>query len=197
MLGSGLRSSGIVRVGVTVTFLRMDHAPDTPPPPLPDGATIQSIASPTIGFYRYLYNTVGADYVWWLRRLMPDNELAGLLRQPGVSIHVLYVGGEPTGFFELDARPSPNVNLSYFGLLPHAVGAGIGFNFLRHAVATAWAQQPPNGNIRGVTVNTCTADHPRALPNYLRTGFRTLRASAEVWDVPLSVGLKIPDRLRV
>ena len=44
-------------------------------------------------FYRYLYNTVGADYVWWLRRTMPDRELAMLLRDPAVSIHVLYSGG--------------------------------------------------------------------------------------------------------
>lgn len=197
MLGSGFRSSGIIRVGVTVTFLRMDHAPDAPPPALPDGTTIQRIAAPTVGFYRYLYNSVGSEYVWWLRRLMPDAELAALLRQPGVAIHVLYAGGEPAGFFELDTRPSPDVNLSYFGLLPHAVGAGIGLTFLRHAVATAWSHRPSHGALRGLTVNTCTADHPRALPNYLRTGFCTLRASAEIWDVPLSLGLKIPDRLRV
>ena len=192
MLSGAFRSSGVVRVGVTVTFLRMEHAPDAPPPRLPDGATIQRLASPTVAFYRYLYNTVGADYCWWLRRTMPDAELAALLRHPGVSVHVLYVGGEPAGFCELDARPSPDVNLSYFGLLPHAIGAGIGGVFLRHAVATAWAMRP-----RWLTVNTCTADHPRALPNYLRTGFRTLRASAEVWDVPAALGLKIPDRLKV
>ena len=33
---------------------------------------------------------------------MPDAELAALLRDPVVSIHVLYSGGEPAGFFELD-----------------------------------------------------------------------------------------------
>lgn len=191
-LGGAFRSSGIIRVGVTVTFLRMDQAPDAPPPPLPEGMAIQRIATPTIGFYRYLYNTVGAEYVWWLRRTMPDGELTALLRHSGVSVHVLYANGEPAGFFELDTRPAPNVNLSYFGLLPHAVGAGIGLTFLRHAIATAWAT-----GARGLTVNTCTADHPRALPNYLRTGFRTLRESSEVWDVPASLGLKIPDRLRV
>ena len=48
-----------------------------------------------------------------------------------------------------------------------------------------------------VTVNTCTADHPRALPNYIRAGFKPMRAVREIWEVPLHLGLRIPDRLRV
>ena len=72
------------------------------------------------------------------------------------------------------------VNLSYFGLLPHALGRGMGRALLRHAVETAWA----GGGTRAMTVNTCTADHPRALPNYLAAGFRPVRAVREVWQVP-------------
>jgi len=75
--------------------------------------------------------------------------------------------------------------------MPHAVGHGLGRAFLRHAVDTAWAEQP-----RGLTVNTCTADHPRALPNYLLSGFGRLRTVREVWQVPARLGLPIPDRLR-
>ncbi len=48
----------------------------------------------------------------------------------------------------------------------------------------------------GMTVNTCTADHPRALPTYLRAGFRPLRQVREVWNVPLRLGLTIPAHLR-
>ena len=51
--------------------------------------------------------------------------------------------------------------------------------------------------VTALTVNTCTADHPRALPGYLRAGFRPLRAVREVWDVPNQLGLSIPERLRV
>ncbi len=91
---------------------------------LPGGA---GRARRAVAFYRYLYNTVGADYVWWLRRTMSDDELAALLRDPLVSIHVLYCGGEPAGFFELDARGWPDINLSYFGLMPHAIGTGVGY----------------------------------------------------------------------
>jgi hypothetical protein len=165
-------------ITVTVTFLRMDHPP---------------LSFPTmIGFYRYLYNTVGADYVWWLRRIMPDSDLARLLGDPALEIHVLYKDGEPAGFFELDNRYGATVNLSYFGLMPHMIGTGSGPGFLRQAIDAAWRSGP-----RTVTVNTCTADHPRALPNYVRAGFNPLRAVQEIWDVPTHLGLRIPDHLRI
>jgi len=180
-----------VRVGVTVTFLRMDAPPAEPAPSLPDDVLVAAVESPTVAFYRFLYDTVGADYCWWLRRITPDAELAALLRDPRVSIHVLYRGGEPGGFFELDGRAGPEVNLSYFGLMPHAVGTGLGYPFLRRAVDKAWSGSP-----RGMTVNTCTADHPRALPTYRRAGFRPVRAVRETWNIPLRLGMRVPDSLR-
>ncbi len=180
----------VVRVAVTVTFLRMDRAPPDPSPSLPTSCQVVRASACTVGFYRYLYDTVGAAHVWWLRRTMSDRELAALLRDPLVGVHVLYWCGEPAGFFELDARPWPDVNLSYFGLLPHAIGCGFGYPLLRHAIDTVWRQ-----GARGMTVNTCTADHPRALPTYLRAGFHPLRQVRELWNVPLSLGLKIPDHL--
>jgi hypothetical protein len=181
----------VARVAVTVTFLRMDHPPLEAGPVLPPDFQMQQVATPSVGFYRYLYNTVGADYVWWLRRTMPDRELAGLLADKAVTIHVLYSGGEPAGFFELDARPRPDINLSYFGLMPRSVGGGVGLAFLRQSVDLVWRQ-----GARAMTVNTCTADHPRAMPTYLRAGFNPVRQVREVWNVPTRLGLRIPDHLR-
>lgn len=187
------REANSESLAVMVTFLRMDHPPLTPASVEALGGTrIERVIAPTVAFYRFLYNTVGADYVWWLRRIMRDEDLARLLDDPGVAIHVLYQNGAPSGFFELDARYGTNVNLSYFGLMPHAIGAGIGTEFLRQAIDAAWAYGP-----RTMTVNTCSADHPRALPNYLRAGFIPLRSAREVWDVPIHLGLRIPDHLRV
>ena len=71
-------------------------------------------------------------------------------------------------------------------------GSGLGSLFLRHAVDEAWR----NG-ARGLTVNTCTADSPRALPTYLRAGFRDVRQVRETWNVPVRLGLKIPPGLQV
>ncbi len=189
---SGGGMEPVVRVGVTVTFLRMDRPPAEPAPALHPGCQVVRVAAPTVPFYRYLYNTVGAAHVWWLRRTTPDDELAALLQDPLIAIHVLYQGGEPAGFFELDSRAWSDINLSYFGLMPHAIGSGLGYAFLRHAVDSVWRQ-----GARGMTVNTCTADHPRALPTYLRAGFRTLRQVREVWNVPTRLGLRIPNHLRL
>ena len=182
----------VVRVAVTVTFLRMELPPTAPAPSLPVSTSLVRVPRPAVAFYRFLYDTVGAEYVWWLRRTMPDRDVAALLSDKHVSIHVLYEDGQPAGFFELDGRGRPDTNISYFGLMPHALGRGMGAAFLRAAVDECWAAGP-----RWVTVNTCTADHPRALPGYIRAGFRPVRQVREVWDVPVRLGLKVPDNLRV
>ena len=183
----------VTRVAVDVTFLRMDAPPASPAPPLPEGAAVLRVPRCSVPFYRYLYDTVGRDWVWWLRRTASDAEIAALLARPEVSVHVLYKGGEPAGFYELERRGGESgINLSYFGLMPHAIGQGLGRALLRRAIDTAWAERPP-----ALTVNTCTADHPRALPNYVAAGFRVLRTVREIWPVPDRLGLRIPARLRV
>lgn len=178
------------RVAVGVTFMRMDQrGPE--PRPMPEDSTLVRLDHCSVPFYRYLYGTVGGPYLWWLRRSLRDTELASILRNPSVSVHVLYRGGEPAGFFELDTSSKPNVNLSYFGLMPHAVGLGLGTAFLDAAIDAAW-----QAGARTITVNTCTADHERALPNYLRAGFHKIRVVSEVWDIPTRLGLTIPTHLR-
>ncbi|WP_439594434.1 GNAT family N-acetyltransferase [Falsiroseomonas sp.] len=188
---TGIREP-VQRIEVDVTFLRMDAPPATTKPDFPPGASVVRLAGCSVPFYRYLYDTVGRDYVWWLRRTVPDSEIAALLARPEISMHVLYQGGEPAGFYELERRSGDQgVNLAYFGLMPHAIGRGAGRALLRHAIDTAWAERP-----RLLTVNTCTADHPRALPNYMEAGFRITRVVRELWPVPLRLGLPIPDRLK-
>ncbi len=189
LLGS---AEPVVRVGVTVTFLRMDAAPAQPAPPFPDGARVRVRPDCSVAEYRALYDGVGGEYCWWLRRVLSDQELQAMLRAPAVLIHVLEHDGRAAGFHELDRTGWPVMNLNYFGLLPHAVGRGLGHPFLRHAVDTAFGL-----GAKALTVNTCTADHPRALPTYLRAGFKTLRSVQEVWQVPERLGLRIPDGLRV
>ena len=179
-----------IRVAVDVTFLRMEQPPMTPAPVLPADVQVAVATKCTVPFYRYLYNTVGQDYVWWLRRTASDAEIAALLADPHISIHVLYRDGAPAGFYELERRAGGHTNIAYFGLLPHAVGCGMGAAFLRHAIDQGWS-----GHTRLLTVNTCTADHPRALPNYRAAGFVETRRVREVWPVPARLGLKVPERL--
>ena len=181
-----------VEVTVDVTFLRMDAPPVSRPRPLPEDMRVETLTRCSVPYYRFLYDTVGAPWLWWMRRAASDAEIAAILGHPSISIHVLYGAGEPIGFYELDHRATGATNLAYFGLMPWVIGKGVGSAFLRHAVDACWSLGRPS-----VTVNTCTADHPRALPSYLAAGFRTTRVVREVWPVPLRLGMRIPDHLRL
>jgi GNAT superfamily N-acetyltransferase len=179
------------RVVVRVTFLRMNRRPVRPPAGLPPAMTLQAERLDAHA-YRRLYDAVGAPWLWWLRRMMPDELLRQHLENPAVQVYVLRENGTARGFFETDARSWPDVNLNYFGLLPDEIGHGLGKLLLDVAVDTVFRAP----GVRGMTLNTCTADHPRALPNYLAVGFQEVRQLREVWDIPRRLGFKIPEHLR-
>jgi hypothetical protein len=180
------------RANVTVVFLRMMSRPERPPAIMPPGAVI---TRERLGLeeYRALYSEVGAPWLWWLRRVMPDHLLTRHLASQTVATYVLRMNGEVAGFFETDAGHWPFVNLNYFGLKQAFIGKGLGRKFLDAAVDSVFYG---GAGLRGMTVNTCSADHPRALPNYLAAGFKEIRRIDEEWDIPVRLGLKVPDHLR-
>lgn len=154
-------------IATTVTFLEMYDRPllHVPPPPFKSYALLLA-EMPSVPFYRYLYHMVGRDYHWVFRKRMQDTELAALLADPQVEIYVAYVGGIPAGYFELDFREMPVVELSYFGIIDEFVGKGLGRFLLAQAIDIVWQRGPER-----MHVQTCTLDHPRALPLYQRMGF--------------------------
>ena len=181
----------VTRAAVTVTFLAMARPPELPAS-FPGGIRFARVQPCSVPFYRYLYSEIGGDYLWWMRRAETDARIAAHLDNPLVQVHVLTIGEEPVGIAELDYRPMITVNLAYFGLMRHAIGRGLGMRFLLASLTQAWSHRP-----RAVTVNTCNADHPRALPLYLRAGFVKVRSVDEVWEIPDRVGLTVPERLKV
>ncbi|MEQ9606441.1 MAG: GNAT family acetyltransferase [Kiloniellaceae bacterium] len=168
----------------TITYLEMTERPAIAPvhPPIKTKFALMQAERPTVAFYRYLYNTVGGDWRWWLRRQMSDEELAGILADDRVEVFVLYVDGAPAGYFELDRREAPTIGLAYFGLMPHVVGRGLGRFLLYSAIEQAWSYDPER-----LTVNTNTMDHPRALPLYQKMGFVPYRQEEEeIFDPAIS-----------
>lgn len=155
-------------IDVTITFLAMDAPPTSLPPPAPAVAhAIMRANNPTVSFYRYLYHTIGEDYLWWERRALSDDELRTIITSDAVEVFVFYVDGVPAGYFEIVTDTKKDeVDIGYFGLLPEFVGRRLGAYLLRAAIDEAWSRNPGR-----VTVNTCTLDHPQALPNYQRAGF--------------------------
>ncbi|WP_239025233.1 GNAT family N-acetyltransferase [Rhodoligotrophos defluvii] len=154
-------------VETTVTFLEMTAPPrHTVHPPSNFKIALMEAVRPPMHFYRYLYDVVGANHAWVDRRKMSDDELAQQIHADGVEIFVAYVNGCPAGYFELNARDPQEVWLAYFGVIPDFLGIGVGKWLLSEAIAAAWAKGPDV-----VRVETCTLDHPRALPLYQKLGF--------------------------
>jgi GNAT superfamily N-acetyltransferase len=118
------------------------------------------------GRYRQLYGDVGRAWSWFDRLRWSDAELAAHLDRDEVSVRVLNVDSVPAGYYELVRHPDQSVQIAYFGLMPHAIGRGLGKWLLGQAVADAWSGDPER-----VWLHTCTLDHPAALPNYLKAGF--------------------------
>jgi RimJ/RimL family protein N-acetyltransferase len=140
---------------------------------------------PPLHFYRYLYHTVGAPYLWWQRRELDDDALAAIVHDERVEILVLLLDGVPAGFAELDRRRPGEVALAYFGLMPELVGQGLGLPFLGRVMEHAWQ----GDDVERVIVHACSTDHPRALMVYQRIGFRPYDVQRELVDDPRARGL--------
>ena len=165
-LGGADAAAGGKTVPVTVTYLEMTSPEQrSPAPGVLEPTAILRAERPTISFYRYLYDTVGADWNWFMRRRLSDDELAAIIHDDRVEVFVLYVRGVPAGYVELDRRVEGEVEVAYFGLIPEYVGRGYGAFLLDWGLGRAWSYRP-----RRVWLHTCSLDHPRALGVYQRAG---------------------------
>ncbi|MEL7486718.1 MAG: GNAT family N-acetyltransferase [Pseudomonadota bacterium] len=155
------------KIDVVITYLEQRQRPMLPTPHAPPVKTaILRAEAPPTHFYRYLYDQIGAPHNWVSRRALSDEALSAIIHHPDDHIFVLYVGGVPAGLAEIDARSRETVELKFFGLVPEYVGAGYGRYFLTHAIDAAWAFEPQR-----VILETCSLDHPAALPLYQKLGF--------------------------
>jgi len=151
---------------VKTSWLQMFAHPQGPVQPPRDGLVVVHAKKPPVAYYRFLYDAVGGDYDWTSRKKLSDAELAALLHDPGLEVHVLMADGVPAGFAELDLRTEGEIELVQFGLMSDFIGQGLGKYFLQWTIDKAWSYSP-----KRLWLHTCTKDHPAALPNYLKAGF--------------------------
>ena len=135
-----------------------------------DDLSVVQARNPSVPYYRGLYDAVGKDYHWHSRAKLSDAELAAVIQDARNEIHVLHAAGEPAGFAELDRRTPHEIELVQFGLLPGFIGQGLGKYFLQWTIDKAWSYGPNR-----FWLHTCSLDHPAALPNYLKAGFRLFK----------------------
>ena len=160
---------GNKKLKVTTTYLEMHERPKSPSvhqPSIGQPIALLRAEKPSVHFYRYLYNTVGEPWLWYERRELNDASLTEVIENPLVEIYVLYAGGAPAGYAELDRRVEGEIEVAYFGLLPEYTGRGLGTWLLDCTIDTAWRHEPNR-----LWIHTCTLDHPAALRLYQRAGF--------------------------
>lgn len=176
------------RIAAVVTHLEMTAPPEAataPTPPVtPTGIALERLTGADVARYRALFATVGEPWLWFGRCRLSDAALAAILADDRVEAFAVTRDGTDVGLLELDARAGAEVELAYFGVIPEAVGSGLGRFMMETALRRAWARNPAR-----VTVHTCSLDHPGALGFYRRAGFVPYRRSIEVAEDPRLIGL--------
>ena len=167
----------MVETVVRRTYLEMTSTDDLRPVTLQSPTpSVERLVSCSPELFRHLYAEVGRAFRWTDRLTWTDAQVQQHLEDPRVSIWLLSSEDTPAGYFELREHDDRSVEIAYFGLLPDFIGRGWGKYLLTRAVEAAWALGPSR-----VWLHTCTLDHPAALPNYLKRGFRPVRE--EVYTV--------------
>ena len=161
------------KIDYSVTWLEMDACPEFDWPHLPVGSTaalLRSEGAP-VWWFLTLYDAVGRDYAWEDLHQREHSELEDWLNGDAMALYTLLDHGWPQGFFLLEDAGDGVIDLAYFGLVPEAVGKGLGVWLLKTAILTVWDRP----GTKKLTVNTCTLDHPRALATYQKHGFTPVR----------------------
>jgi GNAT superfamily N-acetyltransferase len=171
-------------IGAVVTYLEMTERP-TPRPWPASPLRLERRADPEPAAYRLLFERVGARWLWYSRLAMDDETLSGAIGD----VHaVIDRSGVEVGMVELDFRTEGECLIRFLGLVPELAGRGHGGWLFAQTLALAW-----RAGVKRVHVNTCTLDHPAALPSYLKTGFRAYRRAFESFPDPRLSGLLARD----
>lgn len=169
------------QIGAVVTFLEMTERPK--PRPVPDARGLQLVRWRDVdpARYRLLFERVGANWLWYSRLAMDDAALLAAVAEVHAVVDRRRV---EVGMLELDFRTPGQCLIRFLGLVPELAGRGHGSWLFAHLLALAWRP-----GVERVQVNTCSLDHPAALPSYLRAGFRPVRRAFESFPDPRLAGL--------
>lgn len=125
-------------------------------------------------FNKFLYSLVGKQWDWTDRLVWADSQWCELVSSPDLRTWVAYSDGIVAGYFEL-RKDGGDVEILYFGLSPEFIGKGLGRILLEDAITQAWSWS----GVTRVWLHTCNLDHPAALQNYERRGFKLYKTEQE------------------
>lgn len=122
-----------------------------------------------------LYREVGADWRWTDRLVWSDGDWEDRVSRDEVLTWRVRFEGEEAGWVEMERQDGGSVEIVYFGLLPGWTGRGLGRGLLTLVVRRAWEIE----GTRRVWLHTCSEDHPAALANYQKRGFRLFKTEVK------------------
>jgi len=154
---------------VLITYLELPEGEPLVPPsrPAPAGFATREVHDP--GINEDMYRRVGGDYQWVDRLGWSAEHWVGYAAR--VETHVVELGGETAGYWELETDSAGSAKIALFGLLPQFHGMGLGGHALTAALTRGRELRPR------VWLTTCTLDGPYALPNYRARGMRPFRTA--------------------
>lgn len=162
-----------------VTCLEMLVRPARSLAPFPADLSLKRADAKDLDAHRHLFRSVGSDLMWFSRLIMADEKLLAILSNPAIESFALMRGENVLGMLELNFTDMPNCELAFYGLVPSAIGQGLGRVLMDEAIRRAWAKP-----IKRFWVHTCTFDSPLALPFYVRSGFTPYARMVEIHDDP-------------
>ena len=177
------------KVATVVTHLEMLEQAPLRAVPTPDAWRLRRVENPRPDWYRPLFHDVGADWLWFSRLRMADDDLYTIITNPDVRIWTLSNDNVDAALLELDFRQDGACELAYFGLAPELLGRGLGRFLMNTAIEQAWSEP-----ISRFHVHTCTLDSPEALAFYRRSGFTPVRQQVEIAADPRLDGLISKDK---
>ncbi|MBW8485478.1 GNAT family N-acetyltransferase [Actinomadura sp. PM05-2] len=169
--------------------MEMRDPADLRPAPRPDlEMTFSRARVPSPDVSRALYAAVGARVCWTDRFGWSHADWDAWVARPELGTWLVMAEGTLAGYFELEAQPGGDTEIHLVGLTPAFVGQGCGGYLVEQCVRRAWARgdlwAPGTGPTGRVWLRTSTLDHPNALANYERRGFRVASETVKAKSVP-------------
>lgn len=169
---------------VTEWAMEMLDVADLRQAPLPGvEMTFTRAMVPSPDVNRALYAAVGARVCWTDRFAWTFDDWRSWVERPELSTWVAMAEGTIAGYFELEAQPGGDTEVHLVGLTPAFVGQGYGGYLVEQCVRRAWQRgqlwAEDFGPATRVWLRTSSLDHPNAINNYRKRGFRV--ANEEVW----------------
>ncbi|WP_433337026.1 GNAT family N-acetyltransferase [Spirillospora sp. CA-294931] len=175
--------------GVTEWVMEMLDPADLRPAPPPDVEmtfTLARVASADVN--RALYAAVGARVCWTDRFPWTFGQWRAWVERPELGTWLVTAEGTVAGFFEIEAQPGGDTEIHLVGLTPEFVGRGYGGHLVEQCVRRAWQRDRlwagHTGPATRVWLRTSTLDHPNALANYRRRGFKVAEETTFTKRVP-------------